>query len=137
MAVLKFPLEVASSGKLAVLTDNEKIVVQKITDYLSTNVLERPMMPSYGANTLSLVFENYDSLFFEEYKVEALAGLRRSISGAQVTNLKLSNAGLNAVSVEAETAVRIEVQYSLPPFGLRTAEVSVVNPEFISEDSPI
>lgn len=135
MSVLKFPLQIASSGKLATLTNVEDIAVQKITDYLSTSVLERPMSPSYGANTSSLIFENYDSLFFEEYKTEALAGLKRSVSGTQIIDLKLTNAGVDAVSVEAENAVHLEVQYALPPFGLRAAQVTVVNPEFITEDS--
>lgn len=129
MAILKFPLQVSDSGGLAVLTNTENIVSQKIVDYLTTNVLERPMIPGYGANTSKLLFDNYDSLEFDEYKNEAISGLRRNVSGAQILDLKLREVKNDSVSQYAENTILIEVTYNLPAFGTRTAVVEVVNPD--------
>lgn len=129
MAILKFPLQVSESGGLSVLTKTEKIVAQKIVDYLVTNIFERPMSPSYGANTYKLLFDNYDSLEFDEYKNEAIAGLRRNVSGAQILDLKLVEVKNEAVSQYAENTILVEVTFSLPGFGTRTAVVEIVNPD--------
>lgn len=135
MSVLKTPLQISSGGGFAVLTKLEDIVFQKIVDYLTTNVLERPMNPSYGANTSKLLFDNYDSLVFSEYKTEALAGLRRNVSGAQILDLKLREVKDDPVSQFAENSILIDVTFSLPTSGIRTAVVEIVNPNDIDERS--
>lgn len=138
MAVLKAPFQIDhASGRVAILTNNEKIIVQKITDYMTTNVLERPMTPGYGANTDVLVFENFDSLVFYEYKEEALAGLRRNISGAQIMDMRLRPQGPASLATGEQNAMLIEVEYKVPPFGIRTATIPVVNPNDLSEDSSL
>lgn len=135
MSVLKFPLQVSDGGGLAVLTKTENIVSQKIVDYLTTNVLERPMDPGYGGNTSKLLFDNYDSLVFSEYKNEALSGLRRNVSGAQILDLQLIEVKNDPISQYGENTVLIEVTYNLPAFGIRSAVVEIVNPNDLSEGS--
>lgn len=135
MSILKSPLQISNSGGLAVLTKTENIVSQKIVDYLTTNVLERPMNPSYGGNTSKLLFDNYDSLVFSEYKNEALNGLKQNVSGAQILDLKLVEVKNDSLSSYAENTVMVEVTYSLPAFGVRTAVVEIVNPDELGEGS--
>ena len=64
MSILKIPMQIDSSGRIASAKTTDEIIKQKITDYLLTSMFERPMTPSYGANTDALIFENFDSLFF-------------------------------------------------------------------------
>lgn len=134
MAVIKTPLQIDAAGKIAILTRNEHIITQKIKDYLLTNVLERIMRPAYGANTSILVHENFDSMVFEEYKMEAIAGLRRNVSGAEILGMAMRRPNQSAVGPEDENSVIIEVQYKIPPFGVKTAAITVVNPDTLTGD---
>jgi len=135
MSILKTPLQVSDGGGLTVLTKTENIVSQKIVDYLTTNVMERVMNPSYGANTSKLLFDNYDSLVFSEYRNEALNGLKQNVSGAQILDLKLVEIKNDTLSQYAENTVMVEVTFSLPAFGVRTAVVEIVNPDELGEGS--
>jgi phage baseplate assembly protein W len=132
MPILKMPLQIDSSGRLASAKTTDEIVKQKITDYLITSMFERPMIPSYGANTDVLIFENFDSLFFEEFKLEALSGLKKHVSGAQISNMYI----LGPSSLQDST-VSIAVEYSLPTFGTRQAVIEVIIPSDLNEDSPL
>lgn len=135
MAVLKTPFQVDhESGRVAIATSNDQIIAQKIKDFLVTNVMERPMSPSYGANTDKLVFENFDSLVFQEYKSEALIGLRKYISGAQIIDMRLRQYGPANLVAGEQNSMLIEVQYKVPPFGVKTATIPVVNPDDLSEE---
>jgi phage baseplate assembly protein W len=89
MSIIKLPLNIDSSGKLAKVAKLDDIVKQKVLDYLSTSMFERPMMPTYGGNTNVLLYENFDPLIFEEYKLEALQGMQRNIAGAQLMDQTL------------------------------------------------
>lgn len=131
MSILKLPLNIDSSGKLATVTKLNEVVKQKVLDYLSTSVFERPMMPMYGANTNVLVYENFDPLIFEEYKMEALQGLQRNIAGAQVTNLIING----PTSLQNDSTVKITVEYQIPTFGKQQATINVVLPTDLTEDS--
>lgn len=132
MSILKMPLQIDSSGKIATAKTTEEIIKQKITDYLLTSMFERLMIPAYGANTDVLVFENFDSLFFEEFKLEALSGLQKTISGAQISNMYI----LGPSSLKDST-VSLAVEYKLPTFGTRQAIIEVVTPPNLNEDSPL
>jgi phage baseplate assembly protein W len=138
MAVLKAPFQIdPASGRVVMLTDNEQIIAQKIKDFMVTSVMERSMSPAYGANTDKLVFENFDSLFFQEYKAEALIGLRKNVSGAQILDMRLRNYGPASLATGEQNSMLIEVQYKVPPFGIKTTAISVVNPSDLSEKDPI
>ena len=132
MSILKIPMQIDSSGRLASAKTTDEIIKQKITDYLLTSMFERPMAPSYGANTDALIFENFDSLFFEEFKLEALSGLQKNISGAQISNMYiLGPSSLN------DSTVSISVEYKLPTFGTRQAIIQVLIPSDLNEDSSL
>jgi phage baseplate assembly protein W len=131
MSIIKMPMSVSSSGKLAAVQDIEGIAKQKFVDYLSTSVFERPMLPLYGANTNVLLYENFDPLIFEEYKVEALQGMQRHISGVQVLNLVI-NGPSNALN---DSTISMTVEYQIPTVGRQQATVTVVLPSDLTEDS--
>lgn len=124
-------MQIASSGKLATTSTEEEMIEQKIIDYLSTSNFQRPMSPLYGANTDVLVYENFDSLVFEEYKLEALTGLRKNVAGALITNMSMNSFnGLNDSST-----ITILVEYQIPSIGRRQATLDIVLPTDLNEDS--
>ena len=130
MTIMKMPMNIATSGKLAAVQSIEEIVKQKFIDYLSTSVFQHPILPLYGANTNALLYENFDPLVFEEYKVEALQGMQRHISGVQVLNLRMEGpSDLN------DSTIRMTVEYQIPTIGRQQAIVSVVLPSDLTEDS--
>lgn len=135
MAVIKTPFTIAASGKIAVEKLTDKIVVQKIKDYVMTRQFERPMAPLYGANTHYLLFENFDDLVFQEYKTETIRELNKHISGAEVVGMAIKPNKSFSLFADDESTMNIEVQYRLPLGGIRTAEFELVAPLNLNEDS--
>lgn len=130
MTIMKMPIDITTSGKFAAIQSVEESVKQKFVDYLSTSVFQHPMLPLYGANTNVLLYENFDPLVFEEYKVEALQGMQRHISGVQVLNLNIEGpSDLN------DSTIRMTVEYQIPTVGRQQATVTVVLPSDLTEDS--
>ena len=130
MSIMKMPMNISPSGKIAAIQDIEGIVKQKFVDYLSTSVFQHPMLPMYGANTNVLLYENFDPLVFEEYKLEALQGMQRHISGVQVLNLNIEGP-----SDLYDSTIRMTVEYQVPTVGRKQATVAVVLPSDLTEDS--
>lgn len=130
MSMLKVPLEISPSGGFARLDTLDKKVKQKIVDYLSTSTFEHAMYPMYGANTNALIFENYDSLFFEEFKIDALNGLRQHVSGVQILDLRLTPTN----TATGFSTVTLSVDYVIPTFGKQQVTLDIFTPTDISED---
>ncbi len=130
MTILKMPINISGSGKFIAIQSIEETVKQKFVDYLSTSVFQRPMLPMYGANTNVLLYENFDPLLFEEYKIEALQGMQRHISGVQVLNLIMEGP-----SDFSDSTIRMTVEYQIPTVGRQQATVAVVLPSDLTEDS--
>jgi len=130
MSMLKIPLEISSSGGFARLDTIEQKVKQKIIDYLSTSTFERAMSPAYGANTNALIFENYDVLFFEEFKIDALDGLRKHVSGVQILDVRLTP----TETATGFNAVALSVDYVIPTFGKQQVTLDIFTPTSVSED---
>ena len=123
-------MNINPSGKFAAVQDIEGIVKQKFVDYLSTSVFQHPMLPMYGANTNVLLYENFDPLIFEEYKLEAIQGMQRNIAGVQVLNL-----AIEGPSTFNDSTIRMTVEYQIPTVGRQQATVTVVLPSDLTEDS--
>ncbi len=132
MSIMKMPMNISPSGKFAAVQDIEGIVKQKFVDYLSTSVFQHPMLPMYGANTNVLLYENFDPLIFEEYKLEALQGMQRNIAGVQVLNL-----AIEGPSAFNDSTIRMTVEYQIPTVGRQQATVTVVLPSDLTEDSSL
>jgi phage baseplate assembly protein W len=135
--ILKYPFTIANSGKVETINESSKIVSQKIGDYLLTNEFERPMQTTYGANSNYLVYENFDSMVFEEYKVETLQGLRKHISGATIINISLSPQNMTTGKGYSNDTMLINVQYKLPTGGVRTTQYNLVSPSTLTEETLI
>jgi phage baseplate assembly protein W len=135
--IIKTPFSIAPSGKVAVQTDLDKVVSQKIKDVLLTNQFERNMDQGYGANSEYLVFENYDSLVFEEFKMEAINALKKNVSGATIVDMTLETRGTNDMLGSPDSTMYINVKYKLPIGGVRSTQYNLVTPTTLTEESPI
>ena len=135
--IIKTPFSIASSGKVAVQTDLDKVVSQKIKDVLLTNQFERNMDQGYGANSQYLVFENYDSLVFEEFKIEATRELQKHVSGATIVDMTLESRGNNDLEGNPDSTMYINVKYKLPIGGVRSTQYNLVSPTTLTEESPL
>ena len=135
--IIKLPFSIADSGKVSVVTESSSIVSQKIGDYIRTNEFERPMATTYGANSNVLVFENFDSMVFEEYKVETLRELRKHVSGATIMDIRLSPQSSTTGEGYMDDTMLINVQYKLPTGGVRTTQYDLVSPPTLTEDTLI
>lgn len=137
MTVIKTPFTISPSGKVAVEKVTEKIVVQKIKDYIFTRQFERPMTPLYGANVQDLVFENFDELVFQEFKTETVREINKHIAEADVVGMAIRPANPNSLFTSEDGAINIEVNYRMPLGGIKTAAFSLVSPPYLTEDSRI
>jgi hypothetical protein len=135
--IIKFPFSISNSGKVSTVNEASSIVSQKIGDYLLTKEFERPMDATYGANSYALVFENFDSMVFEEYKMETLRELQKHVSGATIVDIALSQQGAYARDGYNNDTMLINVKYRLPTGGVRTTQYDLVSPSTLTEETLI
>jgi hypothetical protein len=135
--IIKEPFSIAPSGKISVLTEAYSLVSQKIKNYVLTNTYERPMSPEYGANSQMLVYENFDSMVFSEFKMETLRELQKNISGASILDMRMIPGGNTERNGSNENTMLIDVQYKLPIGGVRSTQLDLVSPLSLTEESPL
>ena len=136
MTTIKTPFSIASSGKVSNETDLERSIGQKIQDYVLTQQFERPMNYAYGGNSQTLVFEDYDSLVFSEYKLEVNNGLIANVSGARIVDIRLIEPTIG--SNISSNAMMVEVLYSVPPTNTVTStRFNLVSPLSLTEETTL
>ena len=135
--IIKEPFSIAPSGKVSAVTEVSSVVSQKVQNYVLTNTYERPMSSAYGANSQMLVYENFDSLVFSEFKMETLRELQKHISGAVILDMRMIPGGYSERNGSNENTMLIDVQYKLPIGGVRSTQINLVSPLLLTEESPI
>ena len=136
MTTIKTPFSIASSGKVSNETDLEKSIGQKIQDYVLTQQFERPMNYAYGGNSQTLVFEDYDSLVFSEYKLEVNNGLIANVSGVRIVDIRLIEPAIG--SNISSNAMMVEVLFSVPPTNTVTStRFNLVSPLSLTEETTL
>ena len=99
---------VRESSDINILTQN------KIVDVLTTNKAERAINTSYGVGLKYLLYENMDSLVFEDFKLGALAEINEALDIGTVLDISVSQQdSLQTAFVEDSTLV-VTVVYALP-----------------------
>lgn len=134
--IIKFPFSISDSGKVSTINEASSVVSQKIGDYLLTREFERPMDITYGANSHVLVFENFDSMVFEEFKMETLRELGKHVSGAAIVDMSLQQEAYARDGYNNDTML-INVKYRLPTGGVRTTQYNLVSPSTLTEETLI
>lgn len=133
MSIIKTPFSIAASGKVSKETDLEKMMGQKIQDYVLTQEFERPMNYAYGGNSQTLIFENYDPLVFSEYKQEIHDGLLANAPGANIVDIRMVNPSLSGGI--PENTMMVEVLFAVPPNNeVTSARFNIVSPLSLNEE---
>lgn len=55
---ISFPYTIDNTGKVTSVTSTGKLYVDRVLTLLSTNVGQRPMLPQYGVDWSTAIFEN-------------------------------------------------------------------------------
>lgn len=110
-----------SGGRVAITSDPDTIVRQKIVDYLTTSASERFNLPFYGFNLSSFLFEPIDSLVKADIRMDVLPGLQRAVSGVTILDFDIEQS-----EMDPSTAT-VTVTYSLPLSSSKTFTFQVVN----------
>jgi phage baseplate assembly protein W len=136
--ILKYPFQISTYGKVSSVLDLETNIEQQIGEYLLSQQGQRPMNQLFGSNSHSLLFESFDPLVFEEFKMESLAELRALIPSVTIISLDIREVQSNDVATGNPNTLGISVTYQFPYGSLpRTATYTIVNPLQLTEDTPL
>lgn len=132
MRSIKIPFRF-DGGHVGYTTDPATIAEQKITNVLITNNGERVMNPNYGASTGRLLFDITAPIEFADYKVDTMQELRRSVTGADVLDLRVDSSFYSQTG--EPTTATIHAIYKLPLGAIQAASINIAVPGQITEDS--
>jgi hypothetical protein len=103
-----------SNGGVKESSDINVITQNKIVDVLITNKAERAINTGYGVGLKYLLYENMDSLVFDDFKLGALAEINEALDIGTVLDILVSQQdSLQTAFVEDSTLV-VTVVYALP-----------------------
>ena len=130
MKTISVPFSFSTTNGRVKTTDSlNKIIEQQILDILTTGFAERVMVPRYGSDIRSLLFEELDPLIFEEYKIDAIQDLNDYLTIGRVTNMNIFLPEQDFSGTDYETSIIVSVQYSVPPFGSSVVTFNLTNSE--------
>lgn len=136
--ILKYPFQINQYGKTASILDVETNVEQQIGEYLLSQQGQRPMNQLFGSNSHSLLFESFDPLMFEEFKMESLAELRSLIPSITIISIDIRESVQGDVSTGLPNTLGIMVTYQYPYTNMvKTAAYTINNPLQLTEDAPL
>lgn len=137
MKAIKLPVSF-SGGRLQTTTDVNTIIRQKIIDVLVTSKQERVMLPDYGGDAYTLLYEMMDPTVFADFKTDAIQELSRHVTGAQIIDIVINtgDALQNTIqNADYDTSVNITVYYRIPP--QRATSVTFTVSEFLTDESQL
>ena len=136
--ILKYPFQINQYGKTASVLDLETNVEQQIGEYLLSQQGQRPMNQLFGSNSHSLLFESFDPLVFEEFKMESLNELRTLIPSITIISIDVQEVNQGGISTGLPNTLGIKVTYQFPYTNMvKTATYTIDNPLQLTEDAPL
>jgi|LauGreDrversion4_2_1035121.scaffolds.fasta_scaffold02690_6 phage baseplate assembly protein W len=136
--ILKYPFQINQYGKTEAVLDVETNVEQQIGEYLLSQQGQRPMSQLFGSNSYSLLFESFDPLVFEEFKMESLAELRTLIPSITIISIDVQEIEQGDISTGLPNSLGIRVTYQFPYTNMvKTTTYTINNPLQLTEDAPL
>jgi phage baseplate assembly protein W len=135
MSTIKTPFQIAPSGRVAHVLDQNIIARQQILDVLVTSKFERTMRAGYGAGANDLMYEPVDDLIFSEFKVDAMMELSKQVRIAAITDLYVAPLSTPYFADGEDTSLEISVYYRTGSPGVQLLTFSVVSPDTLTEES--
>jgi phage baseplate assembly protein W len=117
-------------GRVGLTTDQTTQVQQKIVDVMVTNTLERVAIPDYGGNLGALVFDNVDTLAFQDFKTDMAQEVSASVTGVSVIDIQFDT--------ETDVGyVNVNVIYRLPLSTEKQFTFRLALPGEVNEETPL
>lgn len=135
MSAIKTPFQIAPSGRVASVLDQNTIARQQILDTLTTSKFERTMRAGYGAGANELMYEPVDALIFSEFKVDAMMELSKRVSVAQVLDVRVAPLVTPYFGDGENTSLEISVYYKTNAPGVQSLTFNIVSPDTLTEES--
>jgi hypothetical protein len=96
------------------------------------------MSQLFGSNSYSLLFESFDPLVFEEFKMESLAELRTLIPSITIISIDVQEIEQGDISTGLPNSLGIRVTYQFPYTNMvKTTTYTINNPLQLTEDAPL
>jgi len=141
MRSLVVPFRFASAeegGGLATTRDPHALIKARIINVLVTMPYERAMLPEYGANIYSLLFDSTDELVFADWKTDALSIVNQYITGANVIDMEITQGRSKGYNQYGEpTTLYVTVYYQMPPDDATSFTFALVDPNALTIDTPV
>ncbi|CAB4185558.1 hypothetical protein UFOVP1130_76 [uncultured Caudovirales phage] len=135
MSAIKTPFQIAPSGRVAHVLDQNTIARQQILDVLTTSKFERTMRAGYGAGANELMYEPVDALIFSEFKVDAMMELNKQVHMASVIDIRVAPLSTPYFGDGENTSIEISVYYKTASPGVQSLTFNVVSPDTLTEES--
>lgn len=136
--ILKYPFQINQYGKTASVLDIETNIEQQIGEYLLSQQGQRPMSQLFGSNSHSLLFESFDPLVLEEFKMESVAELRNLVPSVTIISMDIRESVQGDIATGLPNTLNIRVTYQFPYTNMpKTATYTIVNPLQLTEDTPL
>lgn len=110
MQGLSVPFRIGPTGGVQVVSNTAELIGQRVLDFIVTNHRERLMLPEYGANLATIVFDLTDSLVVHD----TINGITPRLAAA-VPEIQI--VGITALPDAIQPSqLNIEVSYTIKPF---------------------
>ena len=106
----------SDTGGVSTVSDIDSVMKQNIMEILTTSPGERVMVPNYGANIRSLLFEEADQLIYDEYRMDIINDLNEKLPFGKVTDVQIGVPSDALYLENTATTVSIAIKYVIPPF---------------------
>ena len=135
MSAIKTPFQIAPSGRVAHVLDQNTIARQQILDTLTTSKFERTMRAGYGAGANDLMYEPMDELVFSEFKVDAMLELNKQVHMASVVDIRVAPLVTPYFGDGENTSLEISVYYKTNSPGVQSLTFNIVSPDTLTQES--
>lgn len=115
-------------GRIQTTVSTTQQVEQKIINVMTTRTLERVGLPEYGGNVASLMFEQLDTLEWDDYKVDLISEITRNVSGVSILDVRVR---------PEDIFTHIVVRYMMPLSNPTEFEFQITSPGALNEETPL
>jgi len=134
MSTIKTPFQIAPSGRVDQVLDQNSIARQHVMDVLVTSKYERTMRPGYGAGANDLMFEPVDELVFSEFKTDAMMEFNKHINVASVLDVRVAPMETPYFGDDG-TALEVSVHYRTAAPGVQSLTYQITSMDNLTEET--
>jgi len=134
MSTIKTPFQIAPSGRVDQVLDQNSIARQHVMDILVTSKFERTMRPGYGAGANELMYEPVDDLVFAEFKTDAMLEFSKHLNIATVLDVRIAPMSTPYFGDDG-TALEVSVHYRTASPGIQSLNYNITSMDNLTEET--